>query len=220
MEPQPRLEMKWRLAVLAVMLAFYLISNWLGAVRWPTHHNSTGIDDVGHLVVPSLATTVGLGAAQYVLWLGTLPEESFFGIIAIVVLFTGRGARLALCVFSMYLLHWICFQLTTYPAPDLIVWHFPPGIVTFGRPAARDFWFSGHVANAFIIALATAHSRTWVKVLAWSFFAIQIVLVLSARTHYTTDIIGGIFVAYTFNRVSLDLAAAWNHRVGMGAVAA
>jgi hypothetical protein len=138
----------------------------------------------------------------------------FFGIIAVVVLFTGQGVRLALCVFSMYLLHWICFQLTTYPAPDLIVWHFPPGIVTFGRPAARDFWFSGHVANAFLIVLATTRSRLWLKLLALSFFVFQILLVLSARTHYTTDVIGGIFVAYTFHRVSLDLAAVWNRRMG------
>jgi hypothetical protein len=32
--------------------------------------------------------------------------------------------------------------------------------------------------------------------------------VLSARTHYTIDILGGMFVAYTIHRVSLDVSAA------------
>jgi hypothetical protein len=51
-----------------------------------------------------------------------------------------------------------------------------------------------------------------VRLIAWSFFAFQILLVLFARTHYSIDVVGGIFVAYTFHRVSLDLARAWNRR--------
>jgi hypothetical protein len=88
------------------------------------------------------------------------------------------------------------------------VWKFPDWVFTLGKPEASDFWFSGHVANAFIIALATNQSRLSVKVLAWGLVLFQILLVLSARTHYTIDILGGMFVAYTIHRVSLDVSAA------------
>ena len=34
----------------------------------------------------------------------------------------------------------------------------------------------------------------------------EILLVLAVRTHYTIDVLGGIFVAYAIHRVSLDVA--------------
>jgi PAP2 superfamily protein len=200
------LSMKQRLVVSAILLSLYLFSVLLGAVVLPGYRNATGLRDIGHYYVPSLITLFGEHRAEYILWLGTLPLELFFIGIALSVLLTGRGARLALCLYSMYFLHWLFLHATTLPPPDNIVWNFPKGVITFGKPNASDFWFSGHVANAFVIALATRKSSPILKMLAWSMFVFEILLVLSARTHYTIDILGGIFVAYSVHRLSLDLA--------------
>jgi len=40
-----------------------------------------------------------------------------------------------------------------------------------------------------------------------SLLAFEILLVLSARTHYTIDVIGAFFVGYSVHRISLDVAA-------------
>ena len=202
------LSVKQRLVVAAILLSLYLVSVWLGAVVLPSYRNATGLRDIGHYYVPSLVTLFGLQRAEYILWLGTLPLELFFMGIALSVLFTGRGARLALCLYFMYFLHWLFLHATTLPPPDHIVWNFPKGVITFGKPNASDFWFSGHVANAFIIALATRESFVILRVLAWGLVMFEVLLVLSARTHYTIDVLGGIFVAYSVHRISLDLTPA------------
>ncbi len=68
--------------------------------------------------------------------------------------------------------------------------------------------FSGHTANAVLIALATGNQRAWIKVLAWASVAFQVLLVRSTRTHYTIDVLGGFFVAYAIHKASLDVVAA------------
>jgi hypothetical protein len=140
-------------------------------------------------------------------WLGTLPLEAFFAIIVAVVVFTGRGFRLALCLYAMYALHWLFLHATTLLPPDDIVWRFPEGVFTFGKPFETDLWFSGHTANAFVIALATRDRSRALQALAWSVLVFETWLVLAARTHYTIDVLGGLFVGYTTHRLSLDLFA-------------
>jgi hypothetical protein len=209
-EAMAALNMKRRLVLASLLLALYLLAVLLGSVVLPGYRNATGLRDIGHYYVPSLVSLFGQHRAEYILWLGTLPLELFFMGIALYVLVTGRGARLALCLYFMYALHWLFLHATTLPAPDQIVWNFPKGVVTFGKPNASDFWFSGHVANAFVIALATRQSSLPLKLLAWSLVAFEALLVLSARTHYTIDILGGMFVAYSVHRVSLDLERSTN----------
>ena len=197
-----------RIIAVAVMLALYALSVGLGAFSFPTYRNATGVEDLGHLVVPSLLGLVGEETARYILWLGTLPLEVFFVGIAVFILLTGRYIRLGICLYVAYFLHWACLHLTTLPAPDHSVWHFPEGVLTLGKPYPIDFWFSGHTANAVLIALAAGGCRPWLRGLAWGNVAFEILLVLSTRTHYTIDVVGGIFVAYTIHRVSLDVSAA------------
>jgi len=196
-----------RVIAVTVMLALYALSAALGAFSLPTYRNASGVDDLGHLVIPSLLLMVGKETAQYIFWLGTLPLELFFVGIALVVLFTGKGIRLGICLYVAYFLHWVFLHLTTLPPPDHSVWQFPEGVFTLSKPYPNDFWFSGHTANAVLIALATAGSRPWLKGLAWGNVFFEILIVLSTRTHYTIDVVGGIFVAYTIHRVSLDVAA-------------
>ena len=196
-----------RVIAVTVMLALYALSAALGAFSLPTYRNASGVDDLGHLVIPSLLLMVGKETAQYIFWLGTLPLELFFVGIALVVLFTGKGIRLGICLYVAYFLHWVFLHLTALPPPDHSVWQFPEGVFTLSKPYPNDFWFSGHTANAVLIALATAGSRPWLKGLAWGNVFFEILIVLSTRTHYTIDVVGGIFVAYTIHRVSLDVAA-------------
>lgn len=198
--------MKRRIIAVAVMLVLYGLAVVLGACSVPAYTNASGVADLGHLVVPSLLVTLGKETTQYVFWLGTLPLELFFVAIVPIILFTGKGIRLGICLYVAYFLHWVFLHATTLPPPDHSVWQFPPGVFTLGKPYPDDFWFSGHTANAMLIALATARSRRWIQALAWGSVAFEILLVLSTRTHYTIDVLGGIFVAYTIHRVSLDVA--------------
>jgi hypothetical protein len=196
-----------RVIAVSVMLVLYGLAIALGECRVPAYRNASGVDDLGHLLVPSLLPMVGKETAQYIFWLGTLPLELFFVVIVPVVLFTGKGIRLGICLYVAYFLHWVFLHATTLPPPDDSVWQFPKGVFTLGKPFVNDFWFSGHTANAVLIALATAGRRLWIKGLAWGNVAFEILLVLSTRTHYTIDVLGGVFVAYTIHRVSLDAAA-------------
>jgi hypothetical protein len=202
-----------RLVALSVMLVLYGLAVALGQYSFPAYRNASGVEDLGHLAVPPLLVVAGRETAEYVFWLGTLPLEVFFVVIALVILFTGRGIRLGICLYVAYFLHWLFLHATTLPAPDHIVWQFPKGVFTLGKPYPNDFWFSGHTANAVLIALAAGNARPWIRALAWGNVAFQILLVLSTRTHYTIDVLGGIVVAYSIHRVSLDVVAFLNRPV-------
>jgi len=195
-----------RIIAVSAMFVLYAMSVALGVCSVPAYKNASGVDDLGQLVVPSLLLMVGKETAQYIFWLGTLPLELFFVVIVPVILFTGKGIRLGICLYVAYFLHWVFLHATTLPPPDYSVWEFPKGVFTLGKPYVNDFWFSGHTANAMLIALATGGNRPWIKGLAWGNVAFEILLVLCTRTHYTIDVLGGIFVAYTIHRVSLDVA--------------
>jgi hypothetical protein len=203
-----------RVIALSVMAALYAGAIALGAASFATYRHASGVEDLGHLVVPPLRRLVGPEAAPYVFWLGTLPLELFFVAITLVILVTGKGIRLGFCLYVAYFLHWLFFHATAVPLPDDMVWQFPKGVFTFGKPYLSDFWFSGHTANAVLIALAAARSRPWLKGLAWANVPFQVALVLSTRTHYTIDVLGAVFVAYSIHRVSLDVAAALSRRAG------
>ena len=199
-----------RVIAVVLMLVLYGLAVALGECSVPAYQNASGVDDLGHLVIPSLLLIVGRETAEYIFWLGTLPLELFFVGIVLVVLVTGKGIRLGICLYVAYFLHWVFLHATTLPPPDHSVWQFPKGVLTLGKPYMNDFWFSGHTTNAMLIALAASGRRPWVKGLAWGQVAFEILLVLSTRTHYTIDVLGGVFVAYTIHRVSLDVAAALN----------
>ena len=78
------------------MLLLYGLANAFAAWSFPTYRNASGVEDLGHLLVPPLLPILGREKAQYVSWMGTLPLELFFVVIALVVLFTGKGIRLGI----------------------------------------------------------------------------------------------------------------------------
>lgn len=193
-----------RARTLGALAALYGVAVILGALAPPGYRNASGVVDLGHRLVPALRDLVDERTAEYVWWLGTLPLELFFVAIAVVVAVTGRAVRLAFCLYGMYALHWLCLLATTLPVPDRVVWRFPPGVFTLGQPCEHDLWFSGHVANAFVIALAARGAHPALRAVAWAGVVFETLLVLSTRTHYSIDVIGGLFVAYTAHRLSLD----------------
>jgi hypothetical protein len=203
--------MKTRWLALGAMALLYGASVLLGSYVLSGYRHASGVEDLGHRLVPPLELMVGRETAQYVFWLGTLPLELFFVGIVIAILLSGKGVRLGMCLYVAYFLHWLFLPASALPPPDHSVWQFPPGIFTLGRPYEKDFWFSGHTANAVLIALASRGTRAWLQWLAWSLVAFEILLVLATRTHYTIDVLGGIFVAYTIHRLSLDIAAKYAH---------
>ncbi|MGH7947891.1 MAG: hypothetical protein ACREQF_01515, partial [Candidatus Binataceae bacterium] len=96
----PAIELRRRLEVIGIFLALYLGSVVLGLLPPVGYLNATGVRDLAQSWVPSLARSVGMERTQYVLWLGTLPLELFFGAIVLSVLFTGKGVRLGLCIYA------------------------------------------------------------------------------------------------------------------------
>jgi hypothetical protein len=200
----PPLDRRRRVAAFGVLLGLYLTAVLLGSVTLPGYRNASGAIDFGHWLVPPLKRFMDERQAEYVWWLGTLPLEAFFAVIVGFVVFAGRGFRLALCLYAMYALHWLFFHATRLQAPDDIVWRFPEGVFTFGKPFETDLWFSGHTANAFVIALATRERAVAVQSLAWGVVVFEMWLVLATRTHYTIDVLGGLFVGYVTHRLSLD----------------
>ncbi len=149
---------KERILAFLIILALYLLSVALGIYTLPAYEHASGIRDIGHLFVPSLLSMYGRETTQYIWWLGTLPEELLYGVIVLVILFTGKGIRLGFCLYGVYFLHWLFLHATTLPVPDDMVGLFPEGVFTLAKLDRPDFWFSGHVANGFLIALATAKS--------------------------------------------------------------
>ena len=102
---------KWM--ALALMAVLYGLSVALGIYVLPGYRHASGVVDLGHRLVPSLLSMVGPDTARYVFWLGTLPLELFFVGIVLVILFTGKGIRLGMCLYVSYFLHWLFLPATT-----------------------------------------------------------------------------------------------------------
>src|SRR4029077_13906873 len=125
-----RAPMVKRTIAVAVMAGLYGLSVALGTYVLQGYRHASGVEDLGHRLVPSLLSLVGPEAARYVFWLGTLPLELFFVGIVLVILTTGKGIRLGICLYVSYFLHWLFLPATSLPSPDYSVWQFPEGVFT------------------------------------------------------------------------------------------
>lgn len=208
-----------RFAAFGAMLALYLLCGAFGKVDLGGYTHATGLTDLGHGWFSSFKVAHGLETARWVWWIGTAAYDAFvYGLIVAIVVF-GRGLRLGVCFFVLYALHWTCWHFTVLPQTDHIVYLFPENAPFFASNEGRfnmDKWFSGHTASAVIIALATGGRALWLRCLAWAFVVFQLWLATVMQTHYTIDLIGAFFVAYTVHRISLDVVEWWSGRAAAG----
>ena len=159
----------------------------------PIYH--INLFDAGHKLIPPLNKMFSVKVASWIWWFGTITIEFFFAVVLFSIVFFGRSIRIGLALATAVLLHAMFWHATVLPIPSNILWKFP--LVTGEVPKPDDFWFSGHVTYAILFAIAVSHQKLWIKIFAWIYVVLIVLLVLSARTHYTIDVIGSFFVAYT-----------------------
>lgn len=189
-----------------------IVAKQIGRAMPEGYQHQSGLMDLGHLHIPSLLSVGGREHARVVWWLASLPLEIICLWLVAVGFFMGKHLRVSLAITAVTLLHWICWRFTVMPLPDDIVWQMPGWAPTFMVPFTHDLWFSGHVGNAMIIALATRGARRSVQALAWGGVVFQAVVVLGTRVHYSIDIIGAVFVAYAVHKATLDAQTFFRER--------
>jgi len=197
------------ISVVLLSLAIYYSKSAFDTVTFIGYHHASGIVDVGHYYIPMAEKLFSKSTTEWLVWIGTVPLQLFNLLILAYVLFTGRGCRLALCLFAVNWMHWLFYHFTVLPFPDGMFWGFPPGAFSFvpdSNQLTPDFWFSGHTAQVMLILLAAFETRyLWFKITMLLVMVAEILLLLSTRGHYSIDIIGAIFVSYSVYKFSYTL---------------
>ena len=114
--------------------------------------------------------------------------------------YKGDSFRLILAYALFYGVRAILQSVTVLPYPSGIVWIFPvaPSLtVPFG--VTSDFFPSGHVGFC-MIAASEFFKRKWYAaiVFAWLVAIYETIVMMSARNHYTIDLISGAIMAHYF----------------------
>lgn len=179
-------------AILLFALLIIACSLWMTIHLPPLHYG--GLMDVGHAWIPSMRATFGYQGALWIWYFVTLMLDIIVGFILIRVILLGKNKKLLTAIGLNVFLHGILWHLTLFPIPVDIVWQFPIDVGAIATP--YDFWPSGHVAHAVVIALYCSHqmSRFW-KVASWLYVILMIYVVLATRAHYSVDVVGGFFMA-------------------------
>ncbi|HCV13211.1 MAG TPA: hypothetical protein DGC76_05850 [Candidatus Accumulibacter sp.] len=98
---------------------------------------------------------------------------------------------------SLFVLRQLSQALVALPAPAGIIWRdpgFPSLFVTYS--VGNDFFFSGHTALAVYGAVQVATLGVpALTVLAVLLAALQMLVVIVLRAHWTLDVLGGLFAA-------------------------
>jgi hypothetical protein len=84
------------------------------------------------------------------------------------------------------------------------LWSYPGFFsLTVPYPDVNDFYFSGHVGSCTLIFLEYRASK-WRKMSYWTFFILsnQWIMMMSVRTHYIIDFIGGVLFANYCHRLA------------------
>ena len=186
----------WSRAVAIAMIAFFILlskSFMHLSDHAPIYHLS--LFDIGHKLIPPLDKVFSYETAEWIWWFGSMSMEAVFAVALLSIVFSGKGIHLGFALAIGVLLHSIFWHATILPLPNNILWQFP--IPTGEIPKPDDFWFSGHVAYTVMLALAASGQKLWIRLLCWAYVLAIVLLVLSTRVHYTIDVIGSFFVAYT-----------------------
>jgi hypothetical protein len=194
---------RWR--ALALILLLLGASRLFMHLPLPSPAYGFELYDLGHRWVPALHRLFPQPAAGWIWWFGAASLALVFTAVLAAILWRGAGARLGVALALATTAHSLFWHATILPIPDDLVWRFP--LYTGETPEPNDFWFSGHTALAALYALAAGGRAVWVRVCAWAYLAFIVFLVLSARAHYSIDVIGAFFVSYAMYRLAGRLLA-------------
>src|SRR5215213_7000882 len=178
-------------AVLAVYAAWLATQAFLEKTRGAV---PTFIDHTHHLLAganaflnahPTLSNVV-LAASSFEVDLAAFSMVLFF--------FTQRRSRPLLALWITLVLRQLCQSSFSIAPPPGMIWHhpgFPSIVVTYST--SSDFFFSGHMALATLLAteLTAQRAPRWKQTVAWAVVCAQAVIILSMRFHYVTDVVAG-----------------------------
>lgn len=185
----------WRLLVIvAALLAWFFSQRLIGARQL----DGGGIHDQLHRLSASANSWLHEHprAAKAALILSSLAVDAVTLFVLVYAVF-GPSFRPFWGLFSLFVLRQFCQALVALPPPPGIIWRdpgFPSLFVTYA--VGNDFFFSGHTALAVYggIQLATLGVPV-VTVLAVLLAALQMLLVIVLRAHWTLDVVAGFFAA-------------------------
>ena len=185
----------WRLLVIvAALLAWFGSQRLIGARQL----DGNGIYD--HLHRLSAGANGWLhehpSAAKLALIFSSLAVDAVT-LFVLVYAVLGPSFRPFWGLLGLFALRQLCQALVALPAPPGIIWRdpgFPSLFVTYA--VGNDFFFSGHTALAVYggIQLATLGMPV-LTVCALLLAALQMLLVVVLRAHWTLDVLAGFFAA-------------------------
>jgi len=149
--------------------------------------------------------------ANVVLAISSL-EVDLAAICMVTFFFTRRESRPLLALWLILIMRQLCQASISIPAPDGMIWRypgFPTLVVTYST--ATDFFFSGHMALATLLAaeLSAQRAPRLKRGIAWGIAFAQALVILSMRFHYFTDVVAGCLAAVA----ATQLAQAFGHRL-------
>jgi hypothetical protein len=123
--------------------------------------------------------------------------------------YNGDSFRLVVTYILFYGVRAGLQAVSVLPYPSGIIWIFPVApslVVPFG--ITSDFFPSGHVGFC-IIAAAEFFKKKWYvpMVITWLVAIYETIVMISARNHYTIDLISGAFMAHYFHGWAAVLCA-------------
>lgn len=132
-------------------------------------------------------------------------EVDLAAVSMVVFFFMRRQSRPLLALWAILVMRQLCQASVSIPPPDGMIWRypgFPTLVVTYGT--STDFFFSGHMALATILAaeLSAQNARWSRQATAWSIAALQAIVILSMRFHYVTDVVAGLLAAVAAVRIA------------------
>ncbi len=124
-------------------------------------------------------------------------------------IYKGDSFRLVVTYVLFYGIRAVLQAVSVLPYPTGIIWIFPVApslVVPFG--ITSDFFPSGHVGFC-IIAAAEFFKKKWYvfMVLAWIVAIYETIVMISARNHYTIDLVCGAIMAHYFHGWATVLCA-------------
>lgn len=195
-----------RLRVLVFIFVLLGISRFTMHLPLPSPTYGFELYDLGHSLIPALDDVFGHTLAGWIWWTGAISLALGFTATLVAIAWRGVGCRLGVALAIATFLHSIFWHFTIMPIPHDLVWRFP--LLTGESALPNDFWFSGHVALASMFAYAATGQPWRVRALAWLYVVLIALLVLSARAHYSIDVIGALFVSFAVYAASGRLLAA------------